>query len=322
MLNERITVNKTYPEYRVPTWALNIAWDLAFLEKKLMRGLQDRSNPRRWQTYHRTLEALHTLAHTKDLTHFNGLKVHKLMIAAARDCEWWAPEPRVLPPLPNVGPGEKMCRRCEKAKPLASFRSLATPAQKLKHGWSGEGQYFIQSLLCTECRSLKQKAVKRKQNKRQAPSLFSQYAQAITVAANTVDKALNRRKAFTTPDGFDVYNFRAPEDEAYYRERRRLTTAARVRFDARVEEGALAVEGATGAWHDFLTPEEREELKALHEAGSWMQPGFRGRIPKLWEEPVAPRTRNVAQVQGGLGPEPAPDTPKKDDPNYTDWDAF
>lgn len=237
----------------------------------------------RYQAFRATLDAVYTLAH-RGVDEFRGDKVHALLVAAAREHEWWAPTAHYKAVPPPSAPFEKVCRRCKQSKPQAVFRALATPAQKQRNGWNMHGQYFVSSLLCDVCRPLRKRELIRKQAKKQAPTLVQAYRKSISNTLAALRKVLVRHSTLSPAPGLKVLEFTHAPDKAYYLERQRLLGLLRDRLDDAVHAGTIDPRTAKGEWHELLTEDERMHLRSLYNCGSWAQPGFHGTVPVLWDK--------------------------------------
>lgn len=316
----------TYPEFKPRPWALAMPWSLMRIEAELKKGLTGSPDTPRYRSFADTIAAIHHLAHERDLQEFRGDKVHRLLVKAAHIHGWYAPEGKKRP-LPKVTKDDhKVCKACYEEKHLSVFRTLATTAQKKRMGRNPDAQHYITSNLCDACRLSLARRTKRKAGKRQAPTLVSALQTSITTALEATNKVLKKNIAFTTPDGDTVYKL----DDAsldYYFARRAAQHKARQRLDAYIEDGTLAqhiqISPEEVMWHHLLTPEERSALQAKHGRGKWMEPGYRSRIPTLWEKSGAKGRTEVKDDNNPNPPaQPTPATVIKPATTETDWSDF
>ena len=278
----------TYPEFKPRPWALAMPWSLTRIEAELRKGLTGSPDTPRYLAFKDTIDAVHLLAH-RGVDEFRGDKVHKLLVKAAQTHGWYAPEGKRRP-LPKVfKDGHRVCAKCYEEKLEEVFKAKPTLAQKRRNGWADDSQRLIIHKLCDACRLSNARRAKRKAAKREAPTLIGAYRASITNGLETVAKVFKKHTAFVTPppENFTVHNFRAPEDQDYYSERKALLRLARQRLDQYIEDGTLRERipaEPQGLWFELLTQEEKDNLARLHRAGSWMQGGYRSRMPLLWEQ--------------------------------------
>jgi hypothetical protein len=278
----------TYPEFKPRPWALAMAWSLIRIEAELKKGLTGSPDTPRYKSFADTLAAVHLLAHERDVREFRGDKVHKLLVKAAQTHGWLAPAGKKRPLPKSLNPDNKVCKACYEEKHLSVFRTLATVAQKKRMGRNPDAQHYVTSNLCDVCRLSLARRTKRKAGKRMAPTLVSALKASITTSLETVAKVLKKNLAFIDADG-DRISKMDDDSLAYYLDRRALLHKARSRLDAYIEDGTLAqkmkdIPVAEAMWHHLLTDDERAQLKAQHARGQWMEPGYRSRIPLLWEK--------------------------------------
>ena len=278
----------TYPEFKPRPWALAMPWSLTRIEAELRKGLTGSPDTPRYLAFKDTIDAVHLLAH-RGVDEFRGDKVHKLLVKAAQTHGWYAPEGKRRP-LPKVfKDGHRVCAKCYEEKLEEVFKAKPTLAQKRRNGWAEDTSQLITHKLCDACRLSNARRAKRKAAKREAPTLIGAYRASITNGLETVAKVFKKHTAFVTPppENFTVHNFRAPEDQDYYSERKALLRLARQRLDQYIEDGTLRERipaEPQGLWFELLTQDEKDNLARLHRAGSWMQGGYRSRMPLLWEQ--------------------------------------
>lgn len=325
---------RTFPETTRYKWEGSTMWSFQQAEKHVKAGLTGAKDTPRWRTFKQVLDALYVLADEKGVSAFKGDKLKALLNAAARDNEWYARSNNDLPPV-NAPEGHKVCRRCHEPKPLESFKSLATPAQKARNGWNRDAQYFTVSLLCSVCRPLKQKAKARAEQRKAAKSLPFSIVDLYrkSLSTNIVAVVAVMRSHTHDIGGYKDVQFTHAEDRQYYETRMQYLRLARQRLNDRIDEGTLSryAEGEkppVGVWQELLTAEERDWLATLYRQGSWGHlGGFKGKQPRLWDSipEDAPPTRSTApRVQDTASKVEVPaafivPTPEKPAQHPEDW---
>jgi hypothetical protein len=277
----------TYPEFKPRPWALAMPWSLTQIEAELRKGLTGSSDTPRYRSFKDTLDAVHLLAH-RGVDEFRGDKVHKLLVKAAQTHGWYLPEGKRRP-LPKVfKDGHRVCAKCYEEKLEEVFKAKPTLAQKRRNGWAEDTSQLITHKLCDACRLSNARRAKRKAAKREAPTLIGAYRTSITNGLETVAKVFKKHTAFVdTTTNTRSFAFKTDEDGDYYVKREALLRLTRQRLDQYIEDGTLRERipaEPQGLWFELLTQDEKDNLARLHRAGSWMQGGYRSRMPLLWEQ--------------------------------------
>jgi hypothetical protein len=296
-----MTVERTtFPETTRYKWEGLTLWSFQEAERHMRAGMTGLKDSPRWRAFKQVIDALYLLADRKGVSQFKGDKLKLLLIAAARENEWHARGGRQVADTMSASPDTKLCRRCYEFHPLASFRAVATPAQKARNGWNADAQYFVQSLLCAACRPLKHKAdqvkARRQALKGSKVSIIDLYRTGISRNMNAVASVV--RSHTHNIGGFMDVQFTDQNDRLYYEKRLEYLKLARARLSERIDDGSLtrAAEGENppmGLWQELLTKEERDWLGTLYRQGSWVRSvGQKGREPRLWDSrPVEPKRK-------------------------------
>jgi hypothetical protein len=325
-----MSVTLTFPEIKRYKWEGAIRWSQRDIVKFLRE--QQRQSPKsstRWQVFEQVIEAIFKLTDDRGVESFKGDSVKKLLIAAATDHGWFVERPDRTEPS-NVPMGEKWCRRCHEIKSMESFRAVATPAQNKRNGWHPDARTLITSSLCAPCRESRQKKAKRTDARRtarvmkkegKAPPLLQRYEKSIANVRARLAMVFKRHTVtlrFAGPDGTDaVYlEFKDSADQDFYTEQRVMLGRANNRLHEAVDEGRIPHD-AKGEWYELLTPQERQHLYELYQAASWMAPGYKKKMPILWDN--APKPDEVASAEPIPEPVRRGVSPEKP---ATDWSAI
>lgn len=309
----------TYPEHARYPWEGEIEWPVHKAMAYMKAGLTGPKNAPRYAAFSKALEAVRYLADERGVETFPGHKLKRLLIKAAAEVGWYRRNPAYKPVPAARSDDFKVCRRCKAEKPKALFLTLATPEQKRRNNWREDFQSKTLSLLCDTCRKSKNQEKARKEKRMKArqevPDLLTAYRTSVGDALNRT-KAVLRVHTVELPasDGTPVkmLQFENAYDKMYYEARLAMANLARDRLKERINDGSLSAplpDGTSpkGLWQELLEPEERQELHALHKQGSWTQAGFRGTMPKLWDDGVRDSKRGRKTPLSERTVEPPPD---------------
>jgi hypothetical protein len=112
---------KTYPWMRNQA-PIAVTDALQILRRMKYQSSED-TNPARWRAFSLAIEAVNTLAHMHDLSHFKPEKLHALLCAAASDAGWFKAERNQRPALPDAPVGFKCCADCVQFLPVELFKA-------------------------------------------------------------------------------------------------------------------------------------------------------------------------------------------------------
>ena len=120
-----------------------------------------------------------------------------------------------------------------------------------------------------------------------APPLLQRYEKSIANVRARLAMVFKRHTVtlrFAGPDGADetFLQFKNAADQEFYTEQRVMLTRASERLHVAINDGALPRD-AEGEWYELLTDDERQRLYDLYHAASWMEPGYKKKLPILWK---------------------------------------
>ena len=285
---------KTHAEARRSPFNKDTLYTLPELVKILDPVIRYRlGSAERVETAQATILALKRLQAERGVELFEGRKVTKVYLAAARACGWF-----IKSAAPFVSPepcaeGFKFCIKCRCAKPYEDFLAPATAAQRQAYGWPPGYRPDMAQRLCGPCRLLKashnsyierKRALKAEMRDSKEPQVmyWAKMRKSIQLElASTRMAYQSRKQTFTDAEGVvhTSFVFSSFAHEEYYTERLRLGKLAQDRLKELVDHGELSTEKGDPLWYLLLETPERERLGELYRRVVWTN---RGITPALW----------------------------------------
>lgn len=286
----------TYPETKTfhweekPSWPIGLA--ITMFEKEMLNG----KNFSRRKAYEAAAQALKDAEHEHGVEKVSTEKLKALLIAAAREHEWYPVDRKKLgqKPDPDVPVGFKYCRKCRQVKEVEDFKALPSPAKARSYGWREDTTQKITHHLCAPCRqaNTKKRSAGRYRVKhrftelqfRTIPGLKTKAQRYQLLHAHIAAHMARVRAAFNhakqtlhLPEGtVTEYQFSTDQVRQFYESKRVFLQAARNRLEDKFGDAAPL----PATWGELLTKEEQMELADLHERAVISIPSKR--LPVLW----------------------------------------
>jgi hypothetical protein len=285
---------KTYAEVRPSPFEPDKLYKLDELLQTLTPTVRYRlGSAKRQATVQATILALKRVQAEKGVELFEGRKVQRVYLAAARECGWFVKTPTVVQTPYACGEGNKFCPRCRCAKPQEDFSGPATATQRRMYKWAPGYAPNVSHQLCAPCRVLKarqdsyaekKRALKKELRDSDDPQVvyWAKLRKSIRLELASTRMAYQSRKhRFTDAEGVKhsevVFSSFAHKD--YYDERKRLGLLAQATLKKMVDHGELPTREAKPIWYTLLDVAQREWLSELYRRVVWSNKGI---TPSLW----------------------------------------